>query len=276
MKRLFSTLVLSLLVVAAALAKQPLRVLAIGNSFSEDAIEQNLHEIAAADGQEIIIVNLYYPGCSLERHANNVAGDIADYRYRRIGLDGNTTEIAKVKLSQVIGEEQWDYVSVQQASHYSGLWETYQPYLDQLVAWVRAHVPATTRILFHGTWAYSLTARHDGYANYDRLQSTMYRAIIDCTRQAVKRVDGLIPNGTAVQNARTSSMGDTWNRDGYHLQLQWGRLLAALTWWEVISGNNVERNTYLPAGVTAQQAAIARRAAHQAVKHPWRVTPVRL
>ena len=71
MKRLnlFLSAVLLLLGTAVgAVQKDTLRILAIGNSFSQDAVEQNLHEIAKADGQELIIGNMYIGGCSLERH----------------------------------------------------------------------------------------------------------------------------------------------------------------------------------------------------------------
>ena len=56
MKRLnlFLSAVLLLLGTAVgAVQKDTLRILAIGNSFSQDAVEQNLHEIAKADGQEL-------------------------------------------------------------------------------------------------------------------------------------------------------------------------------------------------------------------------------
>ena len=41
------------------------RILAIGNSFSEDAIEQNLHEIAAATGDTAIIGKTGVMACLL-------------------------------------------------------------------------------------------------------------------------------------------------------------------------------------------------------------------
>ncbi|WP_373564704.1 DUF4886 domain-containing protein [Sphingobacterium sp. E70] len=42
-----------------------LRILAIGNSFSEDAIEQNLYELAKAGKKKIVIGNLYIGGAPL-------------------------------------------------------------------------------------------------------------------------------------------------------------------------------------------------------------------
>ena len=64
-------------------AENTVKILAIGNSFSEDAIEQNLHELADAEGIQTIVANLYIPGCSLERHMQCVKGDLKAYRYRK-------------------------------------------------------------------------------------------------------------------------------------------------------------------------------------------------
>ena len=46
---------------ASAVQKDTLRILAIGNSFSDDAVEWYLHDIAAADGVVMIIGNMYIP-----------------------------------------------------------------------------------------------------------------------------------------------------------------------------------------------------------------------
>ena len=48
-----------------------MKILSIGNSFSEDA-QRYLHQIANANGDDIFCANLYIGGCSLERHYNNI------------------------------------------------------------------------------------------------------------------------------------------------------------------------------------------------------------
>lgn len=60
------------------------KILAIGNSFSEDAIEQNLFEILEAEGIPAIIGNMYIGGCSLETHLNNARSDAPNYDYRKV------------------------------------------------------------------------------------------------------------------------------------------------------------------------------------------------
>ncbi len=268
----FITLVASLTGSAATI-----RVLAIGNSFSEDAIEQNLHEIAEADGITAIVGNLYIPGCSLEHHMECVNTDAPAYRYRKVVADGTTIEASRCRLDSALVNEQWDYISVQQASHFSGDYATYQPYLSQLIAYVKAHVPASTKIVFHQTWAYASDSNHDGFRRYGNSQKQMYEAIVGATKQVLRdaKPDILVPAGTAIQNARTSALGDTMNRDGYHLQLVYGRYTAACTWFEALTGKSVIGNTFTPNSITAEQKRIAQKAAHEAVRHPLKVTKIK-
>lgn len=50
-------------------AENTVKILAIGNSFSEDAIEQNLHELADAEGIQTIVANLYPRMLARKTHA---------------------------------------------------------------------------------------------------------------------------------------------------------------------------------------------------------------
>ena len=53
-----------------------MKVLSIGNSFSQDA-QKYLHRLAKQDGVELKTVNLYIGGCSLQRHYLNMLDDNA-------------------------------------------------------------------------------------------------------------------------------------------------------------------------------------------------------
>ena len=68
--------------------QKTVRILAIGNSFSQDAVEQYLHELAEAEGISTIIGNMFIGGCSLERHVKNARDNAPAYAYRKIGTDG--------------------------------------------------------------------------------------------------------------------------------------------------------------------------------------------
>src|SRR5690606_7777061 len=84
--------------------------------------------------------------------------------------------------------------------------------------------------------------------------------------------DVVVPAGTAIQNARTSCIGDNFTRDGYHLDLTIGRYTAACAWFETIFGKSVIGNTYKPAELSDYKAQLAQTAAHLAVLKPNEVT----
>ena len=254
--------------------QKTVRILAIGNSFSQDAVEQYLHELAEAEGISTIIGNMFIGGCSLERHVKNARDNAPAYAYRKIGTDGKKREKGKMSLEAVLADEAWDYVSLQQASPFSGMYETYEASLPELIEYVKARLPKKTKLMLHQTWAYASTSKHSGFKNYNCNQLTMYQAIANAVKKAAKanKIKIVIPSGTAIQNARTSFIGDHLNRDGYHLDVKIGRYTAACTWFERIFKHNVVGNPYAPEGLDEARKAVAQKAAHAAVKHPYKVT----
>lgn len=268
-------LLLAGMAVQARAPKDTVRILAIGNSFSQDAVEQNLHELARADGIPVIIGNAYIGGCSLERHLDNSRTDAPAYAYRKISAEGRKTETRDARLSEILSDEQWDYVSFQQASPLSGRFDTYEEFLPGLFRYVKARVPSDARFMMHQTWAYAQDSHHSGFANYERDQMKMYSAIVDAYDRAARLVGIkiIIPSGTAIQNARTSFIGDRMDRDGYHLDLLWGRYTAACTWYEKIFGK-VLGNSYAPQGLTDDYREVCQLSAAEAVRHPDEVTEI--
>jgi len=247
------------------------KILAIGNSFSMDSVDQNLWQIAKADGTTLIIGDMYIGGCSIDRHMENVDNDAPAYQYTKINAEGKHTTINEYKLSQAVIEEDWDYISIQQASHFSGLAETYSN-LSRLVSWLKEKAPKA-EIVFHQTWAYSPTSTHGAFKDYGSDQWKMYgmicNTVIDQTKQA--GIKTIIPTGTAIQNARRYFDNYDLTRDGFHLSLGLGRYIAACTWYETLCNKSVIGNTYIPDGsengteaVSAADAAICQKAAHNA------------
>src|SRR5690606_13731854 len=129
------------------------------------------------------------------------------------------------------------------------------------------------KFILHQPWAYAQDSNHQGFNNYERDQIKMYDAIVDAVMQAkdIGGVDLVIPTGTAIQNARTSYLGDKFTRDGYHLSLVAGRFTAAATWFEAIFGN-VLTNTYAPGNLAPYDANLVKNAAVAAVAVPTEVT----
>src|SRR5690606_18370172 len=105
----------------------------------------------------------------------------------------------------------------------------------------------------------------------------MYDSIVNATSQIDKFGDFsfIVPAGTAIQNARSSSIGDTFTRDGYHLDLDYGRFSAAATWYANLFNLDRRKNTYKPERLTDLQAKIAQEAAQKAAKKPFKVSKIR-
>ena len=254
--------------------QEVIKILAIGNSFSQDAAESYVDDLANADGVQLIIANMYIGGCRLETHWINAERDLAAYSYRKI-INGDTTVLANQKLSTAIQDEDWDYITFQQASPYSGLIGSYFPYLANLLSYTKQHATnPEVQFAFHQTWAYAANSKQSAFKNYNNDQLQMYQAIVKTVGAAVKKagIDIVIPSGTAIQNARTSFVGDNFCRDGYHLSLGIGRFTAACTWYETLLKRKVTKNSFIPSGVTPWEAKVAKCAAHYAVKQPYKVT----
>ena len=224
-----------------------LKVLAIGNSFSTDSMEY-LYQIAKAGGvEEIVLGNLYYGGCSLQQHLGFAKADSPEYTYYK-NTSGKWESTKSYKMSDAIADEDWDYISLQQSSKTSGLTSSYGKTLTDLIDYVREK-NSTATLVWNATWAYQQDSTHSSFPNYDKDQGKMYDMIIDCVEQCImteERFDLIIPCTTSIQNARTSFMGDTLTRDGYHLNYHIGRYIAALTWYAALTDAPIADITYPP------------------------------
>ena len=263
------TLLFSVLIAFSAQActsDDTIRVLCIGNSFSWDAVEQELAPLCEAEGQAIVIGNLYYGGCSLEQHYTFLTKDTGAYSFRYIE-QGVRTLNEGYSLRQALKLMKWDYISFQQASHDSGIQSSYEPYLGDLIDSVRAYQP-DAQLCWMQTWSYSQDAKHPQFPRYQKNQQIMDDSIHNATFALLKRYPGLmlIPCGKAITLARQTKLGDTLCRDGYHLNYEYGRYTAACVWYELLTGKNCKRNQYMNPEMTTEQRQLTQQAAHKAMK----------
>lgn len=201
-----------------------MKILALGNSFSEDATAY-LEGIAPS----LYVRNLHIAGCSLEMHAAHLgAGDPA-YVWEE---HARAITPERVSANDKMQGEAWDVVTVQQASHFSGMPESYEPHLTHVLDAVRALCPGA-RIVFHETWAYAPDSTHAQFVRYHNSQPEMARAIrAAATAAATAHGLDIIPTGRfiAYLRAHGPSFGDDCTRDGFHLHIPYGRYAAALVW----------------------------------------------
>ena len=253
-------------------------ILAIGNSFSVDAMEYLGLICEAAGIEEITLGNLYIGGCSLDQHLTNAKGGGNVYTYYQWTKSGGSkwTESTK-NLDYGLMATDWDYITIQQVSQNSGMPSTYGA-LNELLDYVLDnHISEDPKIYWHMTWAYQQNSGHAGFANYDRDQTKMYNAIVSTVQSTIltnANFDGVIPSGTAIQNLRTSYAGDTLTRDGYHLTYDLGRYTAALLWFKTLTGLSIDDIAVAPESYPniMEHLPAIKEAVNNAVATPYAVT----
>ncbi|MDD4000278.1 MAG: DUF4886 domain-containing protein [Bacilli bacterium] len=255
--------------------QEKLRVLAIGNSFSDDAMEY-LYQIAKSWGvKQIILGNLYIGGCSLELHYKNSLSEENIYEYRK-NTDGTWVNSCDVALKTAIFAVEWDVITFQQASYISGEKNSYQPYLSLLIEYVqKLKTNPLVKLAWHLTWAYQQDSTHEGFSAYNHNQLIMFNSIISAVKDNIlstKALDFIIPTGTAIQNLRTSYLGDNLTRDGFHLSFDKGRFTAGLTYFKAITGFAIEQVKYRPDGVLETDLFTIKSAVNLAINEPLKVT----
>ena len=247
-----------------------LKILSIGNSFSINTL-QYAAEIAKSLGiEKIYFGNLYMDGCYLKQHAENAKADASTYRYYTNSGSG-WSFVENHKMSDALKEQDWDIITMQQASYFSGKEDSYGdlPYLTQYVKDIVGGRPV---LVWNMTWAYE-----DGYSSleaYGKKQSIMYKKIIravDSQIKTNKNFAEVVSTGTAIQNARTSFMGDKFAKDGMHLN-PLGEYIVGLTFVHKLTGLSIYNVEFAPAGVNDRQKKMAIEAAINAVKTPFDIT----
>ncbi len=225
-----------------------MKILAIGNSFSEDATYY-LKKIADSANINVEIVNLYIGGCSLEMHAENIKTNAPAYRYE---LNGVYTD----RSASVIGalqEDDWDIVTVQQVSGLSGIYESYGEDFKTVLNCVKKYAPQA-KIYFHETWAYEIDSCHPDFARYNNSQEEMAAAIESTVKKVCKENGNLpiIPSGEIIRKLRQNDAFDYKNggeslcRDGFHMHIIYGRYLLGLVWFKTLLNGDIKKISFLP------------------------------
>lgn len=247
-----------------------MRVLCIGNSFSSDATAY-LHKTAASAGVHLETYNLYIGGCSLERHWNNVVSKARDYLLEINGE--NSGKMVSIQDMTAPGRDgkrpYWDVVTVQQASHYSPRYESYQPYLKNLTDWLREHADFGELVL-HQTWAYEQGSKRLneelGYEDqadmFEDIRQAYGKAALDCG------IGKTIPSGQIFQAFLKDGFG-RMHRDTFHALIPLGRYVLSLVWMAVLTDVSPEKATFCPEGLHEGVAACARRLVEEHLAQPY-------
>ena len=279
---------------AAVLSAAEKKVLTIGNSFTW-SLKNDLPAVVKAQGDTIKLRFANHGGCSIQRHWKYVTEEEAKPEVKRYkSSDGKTG----MKLREILAEDKWDIVTIQQASPLSWVKGSFYPELNDLVAYVKKHAPGA-KILFQQTWSYRID--HPYYKKWKIDQKGMYDGIYNNYKEASAKFGiGVIPSGLAVEIARAEqpvkfvpvapeiisnlkkdevpaqpgSLFTGWywskkynrlHKDAIHLNNR-GRYLQACVWYGYIYGKSPLEIKYNGQKLTREDAAFLRKCADKALK----------
>ena len=298
MKRLFTltvSLILSISLISQATAQTKddgtLRILAIGNSFSDDGTEYLPALLENLNVENVEVARLYVGGCTLEQHVNFYDNSEAAYKFyhSKAGENKWVENPEKVTMQYALAMGEWDIITMQQASGFSGMYDSYTPYLGRLIEAVKKAQPQA-ELVWHMTWSYSSDSNHKHYKHYDNDQQQMNSAIDNCLHTLLAEFDEIeriVPSGTAVKSLRKSAINNypkDLTRDGFHMGHGAGRYALACTWYETLvepyTGKSMMGNTLRVCGglvsVSDIVALYCQKAAKMAAKHPFKVSNIKV
>lgn len=301
---ILTTAVLLVTATAFAAERTSLKILAIGNSFSDDATVF-LPALAEAGRKQLVLGRASIGGCSLERHARHLheaeSGHPEARAYKGF-VDPISQKKRDVTLVEALTAAEWEMVTLQQVSHQSFLAGSFQPHLDQLVAAVRKYAPAA-EIVLHETWAYRedhpFFQQNNGFTPLKMYQDIRanYHAIADeksfrllpvgdafhLARQTPRRTyvadptfDFKNPPAGQLPDQHTSlNIGWHWfknpqgdpvlNLDAIHCNTA-GKYLGACVWYLELFGADAIPSGFTPKDLPSEDAAILRTHALAAVQ----------
>lgn len=125
------------------------------------------------------------------------------------------------------------------------------------------------------TWAYETGYTGSAFSTYYRKNEMfMYDSIVNCVKGYIVPHEGfdfIIPAGTAIQNARTSFLGDKLTRDGLHLTLDYGRYIVGATWMKSL-GYSLDGLKTMPNRMRSRVLPFIKECVDNAFAAPFEVT----
>lgn len=279
-----------------------IRILSIGNSYSQDALGYAPFLMRSiTTGIELEIGILYQSGATLQQHYNNIVNQSAVYTYYLYNGGDSWQDLGTYTIQQALQSQSWDIILLQQGSTSAWNWSTHQPYLNPLIQKIYDYINYSVKFGWMMVQSRPKTSSVE-YTDREILQH--YAGIAKCAQRVLERTycDFVIPVGTAVQNARRTSLnslgdyGKLCSSDGGHLQEGLPCQLAAYTvccsllklcgfdyrnvygeptlvtssW---TSTKNIPGPNGSPVGSTSANCEIAQRCVIMAINHPYRVYP---
>ena len=156
-------------------------------------------------------------------------GKVYQHEFNGIGTELN------VSLKEALLIREWDVITIQQQSFDGTIYDTFQPYLNELVAYIRKLAPKA-KIALQQTWGYrdgekSLRSYESGSAMFADVKVSYARAAEEI------QADMIIKSGEVFEGLKANGVYDYF-RDPIHASLGLGRYALGLMWVKTLTGKS--------------------------------------
>ncbi|MCQ2396416.1 MAG: DUF4886 domain-containing protein [Lentisphaeria bacterium] len=268
------------------------RVLAIGNSWCWSLVRYFKQVVESTGEYKLELEFVVSGGWTFQRHWKEYEKTLADpsSKFYQYGLL-STPDETRYSLVDKLEMKQWDFVVLTQGPQHTEKADYSQPYLNNLMAVIREHVP-TAAILLQHCWSETINAPSFGgdLAKAFAAQTTMYENMTAATDQLAAETHlRVIPTGYVVEKYRQGKempivdvnalekirpknavpknpdlvgyfmwykLGtpqEHWLADTIHLNDR-GEYMQACLWYAMLLGENPEDVDYVPNGIDSAEA----------------------
>ena len=278
--------------------KQELRVLDIGNSYTDDATHylSNLVDASGIDVSNICLYKAIRGGASYKNwydifHDQDTSSYSIYKCFGNLSCDiSGTADVGNgEKFRNTLKNNKFDLIIIHQVSVYAPYFDKWEEdssagYLSKFIRLIRKYQPQATLgfLLVHSYWS--------GYAgNTEKSSLERWKKIADSAKKLRLNygIDFIIPYGTAIQNLRASSLNNEYDltSDGTHCANGLADYTAACTYFQSliaprygisvldnsarITVEQTENYHSSDISVTDENAPIAQRAAFLACYNMW-------
>ena len=234
-----------------------LKVLTLGHSLTVDSCHM-LNLVAATEGYEgkMVIGTLYYSGCRLSQHVQFMNADAAEYSLYLSSTDTPDAPpqiTSEVTMKHALQGDYWDIIILQgnpwEIDKEDAFTANYIPLIQEYVNTYKRNPNAI--FAWHMPWAtpgdeallksypYENNPHYANALSYGLDKSAHYNATVNCVKKYIvpdESFSFIIASDTAIQNAWSSYLEDSdLHRDYYHVN-DYGRVIAAYTWYCTLTG----------------------------------------
>lgn len=281
-------------------ARRKVRILVVGNSYGQDAFAYVPYILPSLAEIDVEMGILYHASSTLQDQYEWFVNNDNAYTFYWCNGTGSWTSASNKSLRYGLGYQQWDIVVFHQFGWRQWTYSSYT-YLNQLIT---ALFPELKYPVKFGLYMPQSMPKLGETVYTDEQILTHYNETASCTQRAMNEslCDIMFPVGTAVQNARGTSLKNLGNYgnltyEGVHLQeglpCQLAAYSVSLTILKAcgfadrsiygdtnradddwLNGKDIPGPNGSPVGATDANARLAQLSAIMADKFPYQVTDV--